>query len=510
MVATQYLHPLGPWEGGVVYALPPELIGADALSAMQNIEIGLGGVAKTRPGYSKYISGAISGPPTLTAVGEAIFSSSSSRVFVIAGTVFYEDVAGTWTDRTAAITITAGDDNTWQWVNCNGDLYATSTSLADVQIKWTAAAADIVNATVSARFTKARYCDWWDNRLWYAVTDASEVRVWFSGVLTPETVGATDFLTFDGIVTGLKGLRTVLTVHTENSIHFVYYDNVLAAYVQQKRADRGAVSARSIVLNGQGQMFFVRKDGIYRWDVDSPIATEVSGTPQKISIALDGDQYWNQINKARLHQSWAVDYPDKNCIWFMLPYGTSQTDMNHIMVYDYDRNIWYGPYLNFTRNCGALIANVPHLGGYDDGLLYKYEDGTADNGVAIDAWFDTAAVPAIETGVDVRWLWAVNSFDVTGDYDINVQQIGDRLVTLTDSFNGGGGHERIEDTFTIGISSIAGEEILRSEDTQLQGYSDGTQLRYNNANLNEQLAIRHAHLAYVPIGVLPHQLPGVS
>ena len=509
MVASNTRLSIGPWTEGAVYALPPEDLPGTALAATQNTEVGIGGFLKTRPGLSKHISAALGSTPTLTATGKAVFSSSSSSRFCIAGAVFYEDVSGTWTDRTGAATITAGDDNTWQWVNANGDLYATSTSLADVQIKWAAAAGNIAHATVSGRFTKAKFCAWWDNRLWYAHEDTFEERVWFSNILTPETVGASSFLNVGAPITGLTTLRTGLVVHTDEGLHLIQYDRSLSAYVQQQRGDRGTVSARSTVLNAMGQLFFVRSDGVYQWDIDSPIATEVSATPTKISGVLDGPRYWDIINKTRLPFSFAINNEAKNSIWFVLPHGTAQTDMNHVMVYDYARKIWYGPYLGFTRNCGAYFDHAPYLGGYDDGLLYKHDTGTNDNGVAIDAWFETAALPGVDFGVDVRWLWAATAFGVTGNYNITIQQISARTVTRSEAYNAGGSFDSIG-SFIIGISSIAGSTVLRSAETSLQGYSDSMQLRYSNGNLNEEFNVRRVTIPFRPLGIIPHTTSGVS
>ncbi len=509
MVATNTFLTLGPFTGGLVKALPAETVPADTLTDGENIEIGLGGVAKTRSGAAKYISAAIGSDPTITAVGKAIFSSASSSVFCIANAIFYEDVSGTWTDRTGGVSISTADDDTWSWVNANGDLYATSNSLSDNPIKWAAAAGNIASANLDSRFTNAKWCEWWDNRLWYGHTNANEERVWFSNLLTPETIGATSFLNFGVAVTGLKGLRTGLTVHSEDGIYLVQYNQDLSVYVQQQRADKGTVAGRSIVVNGQGQMFFIRKDGIYQWDIDSPIATEASATPRKISLPLDGAGYWDNLNGARLHQAWAVNYEDRNQIWFGLPYGTSQTDLNHILVYDYAQQIFYPPYTGTTRNCGAFFDGNPHLGGYDDGLVYIHDSGTADNGTAIDAWFETAAAPAADPSVEVRWLFALISHDVTGDFKVSLTQKADSIVTQTDSFAVGGNFDAIETAFTIGTSAIAGDSLLRQAQVNLKGYSDSVQLKFRNANANERFGIRFIKVPYRPIGVLSQSSPGV-
>jgi len=510
MVATNQSMALGPWVEGVNLALPPENVNKTAIANGQNIEVGLGGVCKTRAGNTKYISSALSGDPTLTATGEAEFSLSSAAKFCVAGTAWYEDMSGTWTARTGSATITAADDNTWSWVMANGDLFATSNSLADVPLKWAAAGGTNVTAAgLSSRFTKAAWLEWWDNRLWYGQTNSNEERAYYSDILTPETIGATSFLNFGTPITGLKGLRTVLTVHSEDAIFIVYYDNALTKYVQQQRADKGTVAGRSIVVNAQGQMFFLRKDGVYQWDIDSPVSTEMSGMPTKISVPLDGPRYWDSVNQSRMHQAFAIDYQAKNCIWFVIPYGTSQTDMNHILVYDYAQKIWYPPYTGVTRNCGAFFDDFPHLGGYDNGLLFKSDDGTSDNGVAINAFFETAAAAAIDPAVEVRWLNAKTAFDITGAHEIYVQQKADSVVARTESFSGGQTYAAIG-SFVIGTSTISGDNLLRTEQTPLQGYSDSLQLKYFNDTLDQKMSIRNVRVPFRPIGIISQSRSGVQ
>jgi len=101
----------GPWVGGVRYDLPVEEQATNTLYEMSNTKVGLSGEVRKRLGYAKYIATALSST-TITAVGYAQFSASSANAFVVAGTVLYENMSGTWTERmpSSGVTITAAID----------------------------------------------------------------------------------------------------------------------------------------------------------------------------------------------------------------------------------------------------------------------------------------------------------------------------------------------------------------------------------------------------------------
>ena len=493
----------GPWYGGVDYSRPAETLPVNMLFAMQNCRIGNAGQIEKRNGFSKYIASALAGTPTLTACGDHRFSAASSSVFVVAGDTFYEDVSGTWTDRTGGQTITAADDNIFALANAAGTLCLSNG--VDAPLKWTAAAGNIALLDVDSRFTWSKHLAYWDNRIWHGNTSAGTDRVYRSDSGDIETIGATSFHTVDQDIDGLAPFRNMLTIHQQDGIHGLFpTGNADVPYAQQRVADKGACAHRSIVVLPDGTMVYVRGDGVYEW---SPSTS----APAKISHPLDGTRYWDTLNKSRLQFAHAVDYEQRNEVWIWLPYGVSQTTNNHVMVWNYRYRIWYGPYtVAGARNCSALIDNQPHAGGYSDGLLYKHDDGTNDNTAAIDAWFETAAPFAISAVDQVRWFYARTFFDPAGDQRVQVQQKAPGIPTRSDAFDLGGSFDAIETAFTIGVSAIAGEDLIRGETTDLYGYDPETQLRYTNSNADEPFTIRQVNLVHKPIGNIRKESPGVE
>jgi hypothetical protein len=287
--------------------------------------------------------------------------------------------------------------------------------------------------------------------------------------------------------------------------------NAVMPFTRNPLTNAGTVSNRSLVtiqVPGSGEIqLYIRKDGIYAFNgVDSI----------KMSARLDGERYWDSINASRLHKSFAVVYAQKNEVWFYIPYGTTQTTMNHILVYDYMRSIFYPPWtggLNSSLTASGIVDNVPVSGDESDGFLYKHEEGLNDTDgsttTAIDSWFKTAASPAMGPATMLRWLFVRNNFDILGNYEVSITYSSPGIVGQTTTFNQGGGFDAIG-AFVIGESSIAPDDLVALEDTDLTGYDPVVQLQYQNANVSEEMSIRRATAIYKPIGIMRKPQAGVT
>ena len=490
----------GPWVGGVRYDLPVEEQATNTLYEMSNTKVGLSGEVRKRLGYAKYIATALSST-TVTAVGYAQFSASSANAFVVAGTVLYENMSGTWTERMPAsgVTITAGTDNTFEWVNAGGTIVLTNG--VNGPIKWAASAGDCAALDVDSRFSTADHIEYFDGRLWLANTDANEDRLWRSDTGDIETWGSTSFYGLDHPITGVKAFSNALAVHAEQGIWLLQpTGNSSVPYQVQRQANGGSISGRALATLPDGSQVFPRRDGIYRWH---------GGPVQKISQALDGARYWDKINAARLVQSFAVVYPDQNEVWFQVPYGASQTNMNHTIVFDYVRGIWYGPYEDYTRNCGAIVDDLPHMGGIGDGLLYIHDSGTNDNTAAIAGSFQTGATPPAGGEADVRWQYARHYFELKGSHTVQVGQRATGIVGDAESIAMGGSYAGL-DAFVLGVDILAEPDLVLLSDTDLHGYDPHTSLRYQNGGIDEEFIFRRVHLQYKTIGRTRQRLAGVE
>ena len=485
---------LGPWRT-VRYDLPVEECAADELSDMQNSRIGTGGQVEPRPGTLSYQSAAaITGTNTTAMCAEFDVDASTTYAVLICGAKMYYYSSG-WQDITGATTITAGDDNTWEWANCNGTMVMVNGVDTD-GIKWTGTG----NASAlddDSRFTKGKHLAWFDNRLWIGNVNGGTNILWYSDIADIETWGATSFFAFGGIITGLVATQNALTVHTTDGIYtLIPTNNAVNPFIvnhrtgtNQQAVPLAAIDGRGIVaLPGDTQLCILH-DGIYQWTGGADL--------DKISGDLD-DGYWDSINKARLFQAFGLFFPRENEVWFALPYGTSQTNMNHIMVYNRARQGWHGPYAGWERNCGAIIANKPHLGDFG-GVLWDHDAGDDDNGTAIDSWFETGAPAPLGGDVKVRWLNARYMYDGKGNYTVAADQQGGGIVgsNVALNMNGTG--------FTLGTDILGSKVKMQavrqlSQDGKLYGYSPNTSIRIAQNAADQSYTFRKIFLRYKPLG----------
>ena len=503
---------VGPWTGGVNYAVPAEDLGPTELFSMENMRVGIGGEVSKRGGIALYNSSAISGTPTITGLVEHRFSASSSKGYVIAGAKIYEDnLSASFTDRTSSMTITAGDDNTFTFANFRGDFYATNGVAGDTLLRITAAGNNAAAADVDSRFTTAKAIEVFDNRLWWGNLSSGVDRVWRSDLADATVYGANAFFQVGEDVTGLSKLGNALSIHTADSIHLaIPTGNAALPYRLVQRANAGAVGERAIVnvqIPGSGEVIiYVREDGVYQFD---------GNNAQKISWKLDGARYWDDLNKSRLHKAFIVKYPKRNEVWIWVPNGDSQTTMNQAIVYDYVRQIWYGPFTGVTRNCGALLNREPHFGGHSSGRVFTHESATMSdldgaNTTGIDAFMETASSTPMGTDVMLRWLFLRTSFDVLGNYAVLVTYTGPGIVGESDTISMLGGFDAIETAFTIAESSISADASLASSDTDLGGYAPSIKVRFANSSAAEDFKIRRARAVYKPLGRVRKASAGIN
>lgn len=510
----------GPWTMGVRYDLPPEDIGPNGLQDMLNTRLTQSaGIEKVLGTKSYENAAAISGTPTVTACGQfRVPSTGVEHVFLVAGAAIYKYDSG-WSAITGSVTITAGNDNTFEWVRAFDTLVLTNG--VDAPIKWTgtgnAAALD-----VDSRFTTADHVAFFDNRVWMANTNANEDRVWYSSAGDPETWGATSFYNLGSPVRGLQPLQNALAIHTEDFIAvLIPTGNATIPYQLQQRTTTdprnpqqgGSLSGRAIVTIPGNAQVYVLEDGVYLWAGGE--------TVDKVSYALD-EGYWANVNKSRLKQSFAIYYADQNEVWFWLP--NDNTNCNEIMVMSLrhryadetsgeTRFAWYGP-LNglsdtFERNCAGIIDDKPHAGNFNGKLLDHAPAATYNHETAAyDSHFETSSPAPLGGDVDLRWLYARTYYDALGAFTLTVQQesqgVGGNVGTLTTT--GGGG---VMDAFTLDSDAV-GTKRMVSKDLDLKGYDPHSSLKFTNNTKDEPYRIRRTHLQYKVIGRQRKPRAGVS
>ena len=490
---------LGPWRAGVNYSLPAEEIGPEGLYDMENCTVGLAGEVRKRKGFAKYNASAMNSGATVTAFGQ-VHIAAADKTFAIAGDKFFDVTGGTATDRSGSVTITAGNDNTWNWIMAGATLVACNGVDTDA-ITWAGGTANAGTLDDDGRFTKPTWIAFWENRLWLGNEDSNGDRLWRADAGDITTWGATNYHQFGYDITGLQPFQNTLAVHTDEGIHtLTATGNATIPFQQQQRTQRGTIAGRSIVTIPGERQVFVRSDGIYQWTGGAQV--------DKISFALD-DRYWSSLNTARLAYSFALYYPAKEEVWFFLPYGSSQTTMNSVAIYSGRLDAWFGPYNNFTRDSAALVDDLPHAGDFA-GFIMAHETNNNDDGSAIKAFFETAAIAPLGDSVECRWLYARTLFDNIGDFDVSVQQTGAGIVSNTETITMGQSGALLDSTFVLDSSALESDVSALTDDSDLFGYDPRTTLRFSNFIDDETFTIRRTNLMYKPIGRTRHRKTGIE
>jgi hypothetical protein len=202
-------------------------------------------------------------------------------------------------------------------------------------------------------------------------------------------------------------------------------------------------------------------------------------------------------------------YPAKEEVWFYLPYGSSQTTMNSVVIYSARLNAWYGPYNNFTRDSAALVDNIPHAGDFA-GRIMSHETNNNDDGAAIKASFQTANIAPLGDDVECRWLYARTMFDNDGDYDVSIQQQSSGIVSNTETITMGQSGALLDSTFVLGSSALESDVSTLTSDTDLFGYDPRTMLRLSNFIDDETFTIRRVSLQYKAIGRTRKRKTGIE
>jgi hypothetical protein len=234
---------LGPWTT-VRYDIPVEEVKAHELSDMDNTRIGTGGQVEQRPGHTILPRSGCGerwrNPDHVRPV--QLRRYDTDHEVIVAGDKIYDYSSSVWTDRTNSLTVTAGDDNTFEWADANGVLVATNGVDTDA-FKISGGVATALDD--NARFTKGKHIAWFDNRLWIGNVNGATYQLWYSDTADIETWGATSFFNFGGIITGLVPTQNALTVHTTDGIYTLYpTGNATLPYTPQKATERAGLSGQ--------------------------------------------------------------------------------------------------------------------------------------------------------------------------------------------------------------------------------------------------------------------------
>lgn len=435
----------------------------------------------------------INSSATSEARGSGLFYldvSGTTKRTAVFGTKFWEDVSGTWTDRTGAVTITDGDDNLVQAINHQqgANKYAIYVNGVDAPWKWTGSGdAAVLSGSPPANFSSiAKYHD--------TIFGSDAESVYFSDTGDPETWDSTRWvINFDKNVKCMLDNGQKLAVLMEDHIGSIQgYDDIDFTVEENEIKNVGCVGrlAACKAYFGQNQqdvIVTVSRDGVY-------IIDQAFGVQK-----LFGDDYFSAFNQANLHKA-CVAYSgiDKH-LYVALPLGAA-TENDYLVVVDMLTGAFW-PCPSIHTNSVRVLASMRDesmdeymyfvdTAGYAfkfNRATYNYHTGSATQ--AIDARFKTRRYD-FEDVYQLREAFALAA--ASGDWTFTMA-VGFGLT----SDDGDSGTINLLDegdllgtTFILGASTLGGSTYVFKPLSGVGNFGRFMSLVISNSTVDEYFSIK--------------------
>lgn len=293
-----------------------------------------------------------------------------------------------------------------------------------------------------------KYIRLYKNYLFLAGNSTNTSRLYYSNLKDFETWDAGDFIDInrkDGDpITALFVLGDYLYVGKEDSLWRVYFtgDTTLSPFTLSKVADVGVTSHWSVAGTSTVK-FFLSQDGVYVLAVD--------GLPQKISEPIETSDELFGTEISRWQYANGLFNPDEEEYWLHL---TSSGGSTNDTLYGYDlRNqawwVWTGLTFNRLGEVEETSGAWQAYGGDVQGLLYKVDDGTSDDAVAIDFQVESKAYdggsPAFEKQLRQLIIYTdkQSAYTLTVSHRTDFNSWVDATVLSTDDQTSGSGMAKV-------------------------------------------------------------------
>lgn len=405
--------------GGLNTKSPPMVLKLNEASDLQNINLLPSGGFEKRNGNSVFNGVAMNSGVAVQGLGYFRTSLSADYMMAIAGAKIYKstNLSGTMDDITSSVSITAGQDKIWTYVQMN-NLAIFIGGAPDAPLKWsgTGNAAVLGGSPPSGEFGISA-----NGRLFIGNTASNPSRIQWSILGNPEDwsgtgSGSQDVGLNDGdtlVGASVVGLDTML-LFKQNSTHML---NIRSAPfpLYPLFPNVGAVSKQGIV-NVDGIIYFITPE---------PRMKATDGT-NVISFPDSIDNIWDGLGKTRLKYIHGVHNRRLRQLWWFVSTGTnSYNDL--CIVWDLERKCWLKNPTGFKMNANTFTADrIVYSGGYD-GKIYKL-----DNSLATEDASET--VPTINGYWRSGWLDFSNTLEAKTPQYVDLVYVGGADLDLTFSY----------------------------------------------------------------------------
>jgi hypothetical protein len=307
-------------------------------------------------------------------------AGASDRLLAVANTIVYALIAGTWTSKRTSLTANSKS----RFTNFVDLVFMVNG--AEAMESWDGGGGNFSTTNVSGA-PAAKFIDNFRSRVWAAATTALPSRLYYSsvadasGAITWNTsTQYIDIAPGDGEdLTGIKKFATALYAFKPNTVYRIFSIN-------QTEPDPvifvGTYSQESVTVGKDG-MYWHHPSGIYRLRKGESQPTEISRPIYDIIRNITRANYteissWTDDDHAYFHVGNVNVYglTINNCVirW------TVSTEVWTIFSYAFPLVV------GNTYDTSTGIARVV---GDDDGNVYTFDDGTSDNGTAINYELET-------------------------------------------------------------------------------------------------------------------------
>lgn len=493
-----------PALGGLDTTKAPTLLAPDQLTIADNIEYFTSGARKKRLGTARYNSSAISGAPTVTALGDFWrFGTSltpTQKFVAAAGTDIYKDDGdGVWDSLSAS------------WGSNSANVYTTiaqgyavlTNDLNEAPQKWD----QTTLSALTSSTIKFAACSYHLRRLWAigestAVTgNANPSRATYTaaGDITDFSGGDTGTFVLDeddgdrimGVSQSFRGRLYFFKGPNIGSVHEI--DGLTPSTFTRKKITQGVpcVSHGSIITT-PNDIFWASRFGFHSLE-----ATDKFGDTQEAFISAPIQSLFNSLNHSRLAQMRGFYHPTRNVVgWFCADGGQSQNNVCFTYNFLLDRwAVW-----KFTGFNGAsvMVGRDPtntvgriYVGGYD-GFVRKGDQATLsdDNGSAYTAKIKTPVY--VRFGDDTTELHEKQYYSITtiispkGNYNATLSVDIGRETTQTANVSMGGGAAL--DSFTLDTDVLGGATYDYVESPVI-GRGRSIQMTWEQGGVNQDMEI---------------------
>jgi hypothetical protein len=421
--------------------------------------------------------------------------SGTTKRTAVFGNGFYEDVSGTWTARTGAITITDGANNLVQSINHQqgANKYAIYCNNVDAPWKWTGSGnAAVLGGSPPIFGSIAKYHD--------TIFGSVNELVYFSDTGDPETWDTAKWvIPFEKDVKCLIDNGQKLAVLKEYNIGSVSgFDYLDFSAEESEISNVGCVGrlAACKALFGEKKspvIATVSRDGVYLID-------QAFG-----STKLFGDFFFSRFNQSELHKA-VVSYSAlENLLYVALPDGSS-TENDYLIIVDMVTGaFWPATSIHSSKlRVLALMRDDTTINEWmyfidTAGYAFKFNFSTLNyhTGTA------TQAIPA---------RWKSNKHDLKDVYQVRwpmllAEASGDWNLTMSIGFGisnqdtGSGGSinllsegDLLGSSFVLGASTLGGSDYVFNT---LEGYSPFGRwitVLFTNSGLSESFNVKKVEI----------------